>query len=204
MPRRKNQYELRLLEQIEDYEDPYDMLELGCYYYGKRKYAQAQEWYGRAAEEDLEWALNNLGYCYYYGRAGEKDFEKAFNCYMRAASMGNAQSMYKVGDLFWNGYYVFKDYKTAFLWYENSYRTMAEKGEERHEGFGDVCFRLGRCYYHGKGVEKDYYSALKYLSRAEYVLLAKADREKDRFAKIVLPNVTKLLNKVRQGLGLMG
>nr|AGS53406.1 hypothetical protein [uncultured bacterium contig00025] len=54
----------------------------------------------------------NLGYCYYYGRDMEINYEKAYDCFSRSAFLGNANAMYKLGDMFFYGYYGYL-YKPA-------------------------------------------------------------------------------------------
>ena len=96
---------------IEETKSPKYMMELGGYYYEEKRFDLALKYYEWAAEYDYESAYVCLGYIWYYGRTGERDFEKAFNCYKKAADLGNIVCKYKLADMYKNGYYVEKDYE---------------------------------------------------------------------------------------------
>ncbi len=90
--------------------DPNDMMNLGGYYYGLKKFDLALKYYEMAAVYDIDDADTCLGYIWYYGRTGERDYKKAFECFERSMKRGNMISAYKVADMYKNGYYVEKDY----------------------------------------------------------------------------------------------
>ena len=95
---------------IEVENNPEDMMHLGGYYYGARKFDLALKYYSMAAALDYNEADDCLGYIWYYGRTGVKDYEKAFKHFSRSAERGNLRSAYKVADMYKNGYFVEKDY----------------------------------------------------------------------------------------------
>ena len=103
---------------IEETKEPDYMVDLGGYYYGKRKFDLALKYYELAAESGNLYATSNLGYIWYYGRTGEKNYEKAFYYFDKASKMGDIVAEYKVADMYKNGYYVEKDY--------NKYKEMIE------------------------------------------------------------------------------
>ena len=94
---------------IEETKDPRAMMHLGGWYYEQKDFDLALKYYELAAEYNYEPALEGLGYIWYYGRTGTRDYEKAFHYYERAANAGNPVCMYKVADMYRNGYYVEKD-----------------------------------------------------------------------------------------------
>lgn len=96
---------------IEAENNPEDMMHLGGYYYGARKFELALKYYNMAAALEYDEADDCLGYIWYYGRTGNKDYKKAFIHFSKSAERGNLQSAYKVADMYKNGYYVEKDYE---------------------------------------------------------------------------------------------
>lgn len=94
---------------IEKNRDTRAMMELGGWYYGRRLFDLALKYYEMAAEYKDASAWGCLGYIWYYGRTGEKNYEKAFKYYTLAAEAGDLESVYKVADMYKNGYYVEKD-----------------------------------------------------------------------------------------------
>lgn len=97
---------------IQTEKDPQAMISLGGYYYDDLKFDIALKYYEMAAEYGLASAYMCLGYIWYYGRTGTKDYEKAFNYYTLAKNAGSTIAVYKLADMYKNGYYVEKDYDT--------------------------------------------------------------------------------------------
>lgn len=84
------------------------MLELGGVYYERKDFDLALKYYEMSASFGNEEANICLGYIWYYGRTGTVDYKKAFEYYSGAPHHINA--LYKVADMYKNGYYVEKDY----------------------------------------------------------------------------------------------
>lgn len=97
---------------IQTEKDPQAMISLGGYYYDDLKFDIALKYYEMAAEYGHASAYMCLGYIWYYGRTGTKDYEKAFNYYTLAKDTGSTIAIYKLADMYKNGYYVEKDYDT--------------------------------------------------------------------------------------------
>ena len=95
---------------IREKSDPWDMMQLGGWYYEQRDFDLARKYYEMASTYEIDAADECLGYIWYYGRTGERDYEKAFQHYSRSMERGNPVSTYKVADMYRNGYYVEKDY----------------------------------------------------------------------------------------------
>ena len=150
------------------------MNDLGVQYYdGGRGFEQSFEkavhYYNMAAENGSRQAQENLGYCYYYARNMDKpDYEKAFHYFALGAFDGHLVSLYKIGDMYLNGYYVKKNEKEAFHIYMRCLETMTD--ESAKFVAGPVYLRLGKMFLNGTGVEKDYKSALVCSQKAESFL----------------------------------
>ena len=95
---------------IRELSDPHDMMELGGWYYDRRRFDLALKYYEMASAYNIDAADECLGYIWYYGRTGEVDYKKAFEYYSKAAKRGDTVAEYKVADMYKNGYYVEKDY----------------------------------------------------------------------------------------------
>ena len=150
------------------------MIDLGARHYsGNRGFEQdfnkAMTLYNMAAEHGNRQAQENLGYCYYYGRDGEVDYEKAFHCFALGAFDGWPISLYKIGDMYLNGFYVKKNEREAYAVYNRCLELV--DSETRDVVSGPVHLRLGNLYLNGIGTEKDPQQALLHYSLAEILLL---------------------------------
>ena len=176
-------------------------LNLGAMYYGgefiPRNFRKAIEYYKLAAKSDDDdtkiRALCNLGYCYYYGRDIPIDNEKAFNCFMRGALSNDANSLYKLGDMYRYGRFVEKDEETAAFLYERAF----EETYKNDDVYSDICMRIGECNLYGIGMERDIIRAFELLTAAEIANYKKI-LDRDPFAKSVLPKIQKLLAEARE------
>lgn len=149
---------------------PVACLNLGTFYYEGRfvpqDFKKAAALYKIAADNGNEVAIRNLGYCYYYGRHQAVDFAKAFDCFMKAALFHeDANSLYKLGDMYREGQAVEKNPKYAYLLY-----TRALDSAKRHREYAytkpDVYYRLGVCRLRGLGTETDAEAAHHLLQKA--------------------------------------
>ena len=100
--------------------------------------------------------------------------------------------MYKLGDMFSFGNHVDKNADAAFFWYMEAFR----HGQKDKEVAPNIKYRLGRCFLHGYGTEKNIMSALVLLQEAE-IEFFKLIEENDPFAKFTLPKVKKELENAR-------
>ena len=150
------------------------MNNIGAHYYsGNRGFEQnfrkAVDLYNMAAEHGNRQAQENLGYCYYYGRDMDVDYEKAFHHFALGAFDGHLISLYKIGDMYLNGYYVKKNEREAFFIY-NRCLQMAGDEDSRYIS-GPVHLRLGNMCLNGIGTEKNPQQALLHFNLAEIMLL---------------------------------
>ena len=162
-------YEMEIAEGNDD-----AMIDLGVrFYIGDRGFAQdfkrAMALYQMAAERGNSHAWQNLGYCYYYGRDGAVDYEKAFRCFATGAFEGRPVSLYKIGDMYLNGYYVEKNPEEACRIYQRCLELRGEPGFD--DAAGPVRLRLGNLYLNGIGTVQDPMLALEHYGQAELLLI---------------------------------
>jgi len=153
-------------------------------------------YYERAAESSElkdSWALNNLGYCYFYGRDGEVNYKKAYSCFAHSAMCGNANAMYKLGDMYYYGNYVDEDFAASFYWYTLA-KAQKVEADADYQGFlvASIAMRLGRAFLYGEGTSVDLITALFELRTAE-ALFYKQLLIGDEFSKGLLPKTQELI-----------
>lgn len=149
------------------------MNDIGAQYYDgsrgfEQDYAKAVDCYKRAAANGSRQAQENLGYCYYYGRNMPVDYEKAFHFFALGAFDGHLISLYKIGDMYLNGYYVEKNPVEAFHIYTHCLDTMTD--EAAPFAAGPVFLRVGDALLKGLGTKADAKGALVCYQKAEVFL----------------------------------
>ena len=159
---------------------------LGAQYYEgcrgfEQDFAKALKYYQIAAEQGSRQAQENLGYCYYYGRSVPVDYEKAFHYFALGAFDGHLISLYKIGDMYRNGYYVKKNEIEAFNIYMHCVDTMTE--EEEPFIAGPVFLRLGDMFLHGLGTEQNPLNALVAYQKAELFLYQMVQNDQPMYRK---------------------
>ena len=153
--------------------DAQSMNDLGAMFYGgdrgcEQSFEKAVHYYEMAADKGNYQAMENLGYCYYYGRVGEPDYERAYQYFSLCALIGGGVALYKIGDMYLNGYYVSKSETNAFRLYLRCLETMTEESEPFVAG--PVYLRIGKMFLNGTGTEMDYKNALVCYQKAESFL----------------------------------
>ena len=189
---------LAYLDAIED-DDDAAMLDLGSLYYtgriGEQSYSEAVKYYKMAYERGNLIAAENLGYCYYYGRDVEVDYKAAYHYFIKPALSGRLESIYKIGDMYAKGLYVEKDEDIAFMLYDKAYQAI----DDDCDVIGDICLRMGNCFYYGTGCEPDLQTALFFYQRSELYYYTQL-RNGDYFKKKMLDGVIEKINKIREQL----
>ncbi len=137
--------------------EPYASFELGCLYYFERynhvDYAKAFKYFSK--EENIGESNVMLGECYYYGRGVKQDYEKAFHNLVKSALTDfSARSMYLIGDMYKNGYYVEQDILEANDLYWHAMR-VAEKLDSCAHTKAEIFLRVGEDYSSRKQEELD-------------------------------------------------
>ena len=144
--------------------------------------------------------MSNLGYGYYYGDGLKKNMKQAYLYFSKAALLGELDALYMLGDMYMGGYFVEKDEKTAFRIYWDAYTRCKDRLEEfwAKQVYSSACFRIGKCFYEGKGIEQDTIKAEHFLAEAHcyYKLrMQKNDRFAEKGAKNAEEWLVKAINK---------
>ena len=126
------------------------------YYYGKKDYASAVEYYRKAAEIGNAASMNSLGICYGFAKGVEKDPQQSLEWYTKAAERGYGNAMLNLGMMYQNGWGIDTDLKLAREWYEKA----ASHNVPR------AFVRLSLMYANGSGVEQDQQKADEYKQKA--------------------------------------
>jgi len=189
---------LAFLDEIENDNDA-AMVDLGSLYYtgriGEKNYTEAIKYYKMADACGNLIASENLGYCYYYGRDVEVDYKAAYHYFIKPALAGRLESMYKIGDMYAKGLYVNQDEGMAFTLYEKAYQGI----DDGCDVVGDICLRMGNCFYHGTGCERDIQTALFFYQRSELFYYTQL-KNGDFFKRKMLEGVIEKIEKIREEL----
>lgn len=115
------------------------------YKYGtevEKNLEKAFYWFHKAAVQGNVKSQLNLGYMFYNGKGTPKNLDSALYWHKQAAAQGNAEAMDQIG--FLHGFFGFKDYATAAIWYEKAF----------NNGHTSSATSLADLYEQGKGVPK--------------------------------------------------
>lgn len=94
---------------------------LGYYYFSKKNYFKAIEYFELSAKENNADALDCLGYIFYKGIGPYNiNYSKAKVYFERSAALDNNFAMNNLGELFYYGYGVIKDYLQAKFYFEKA------------------------------------------------------------------------------------
>jgi len=125
--------------------DKIAMRELAETYFGNQDYAQAAQWYAKAAKAGDRKAQTSLGLMYARGYGVEKDIGRAYKWWSFAAAQNDPGAQYDLGNLYFSGEGIKQDYAQAAHWY----REAAQRGHIQAQE------NLAMLYFDGKGVEKN-------------------------------------------------
>lgn len=118
-------------------------------------------WFETSSKFGLDNAKAGLGQCYGLGIGVQSDIDKAFEILTPLAESGNAIAQNKLGEFL---ELFSKDYEEAVKWYRKS----------SSQGFAEAQYNLGKCFYEGKGVERDSDQALTLYRKASEQGIAEA------------------------------
>lgn len=118
---------------------------------------------------------NTLGYIYYYGRCnnGVPQYEEAYKYFSFAAFNGIYEALYKIADMYKNGYGVIKSVETANRiiqrLYSENIKYFANGNFECK--FADIALRTGSIYRNNEYIEEsDFDEMLYYYMQADYAI----------------------------------
>ena len=72
----------------------------GSYFVAEKDYAQASQWYRKAADQGDADAQTNLGFLYANGHGVAQDYAQALQWYRKAADQGYASAQYNLGVMY--------------------------------------------------------------------------------------------------------
>ena len=82
--------------------------------------------------------------------------DNAIRCYQMAAERGNAEAQNKLGNYYYYGINVERDYQKSMKWFQKA----ADQGDTEAQN------RLGKCYANGTGVNKNLSKAVEWFQKA--------------------------------------
>lgn len=119
-------------------------------------YAEAHQWFERAAKQGHVGAQFSLGASFELGRGIAQSFESARYWYEQAANQGDEAAQYFLGSLYVNAHWEGLDYHQARYWFQKS----------AGQGFAAAQFALGLLYADGHGVRQDYSASKEWFGKA--------------------------------------
>ncbi len=114
----------------------------------KQKHIKASTSWQR---EDEDWEEDGLE-----SNSQSIDYENYNDALLEKAQSGDAKAQNSLGECYYHGHGVTKDYSEAVNWF----RKAAQQGN------ADAQFKLGACYEEGLGVTQDYNEAVKWYRKA--------------------------------------
>jgi TPR repeat protein len=131
--------------------------------------AGAAVWYKKAALQNHDGAMLNLGNLYDSGVGVNKDHKIAAKWFADAAFLGNAEAQNNLGRMYQEGHGVEKDLSKAAEWLERA----------AQQGFAPAQNSLGLQYFRGLGVPLDVEKALFWLELATLIGQEGAELNRD-------------------------
>lgn len=185
-----------------EHDMPEAALNLGKFYYtGKvveQNYQKAYQLYQIAADAGLLPAILNCGYGFYYGQHQDVDYAKAYQYFSLGVLLhDDANCLYKLGDMYLNGYSVTQNEDYAFILYQRALSRCKENDRDA-VCIADAQFRVGKCYLNGIGTYKNIEKAYELLSLALVSFYKR--REKDYFVMELIKRTKELLAQAQEQL----
>jgi len=129
-----------------------------------RDMSEAILWFEKAAQQGCSKSMYVLGNIYEEG-GSELDHnyvQKAASFYEESANAGSCDAQYKIGEFYYNGKGVAKNYKEARKWFEK-----ASQGGRRLDRFkADAEFWLGKMMMKGEGGCTDVSNGIQLISKS--------------------------------------
>lgn len=117
---------------------------------------RAQDWYRKAAEQDVTAAQNNLALMYAQGRGVERSVERAIELWLQAAQSNHPMAQYNLGLAYLRGEGLVKDEREAAAWFRRAADTNLAEAQ----------YAVGQMNRLGLVLPKDPAQALAWYQRA--------------------------------------
>lgn len=129
------------------------MHNLGILNFSLGKYQQALPYFEKAASLDYADSINMLGVYYSEGIVFDQDYKKALEYFDKALDVdkNNASAQFNVGQAYYYGHGVEKNYNKAFAWYV--------KAADQDYSLAQI--QLAEMYFSGKAVPKNVKKAIE-------------------------------------------
>lgn len=145
------------LEPSADKMQPYIWYHLGSLYnfgYGtEQNYAEAFQWFQKAAAADNSYAQYSLGSLYYYGNGTVQNYEKAFEWFKKSADNGNIYACYETAKMLHYGIGTAKNQEQADVYFKKAYDGFQKIAAENPDD--KILYRLGVMTTKGLGCDED-------------------------------------------------
>ena len=103
----------------------------------EQNYAEALNWYRKAADQGFVFAQNQLGWMHKNGQGVKQNYAEALTWYRKAAGRGHATSQNNLGWMYQYGLGVKQNYAEALTWYrkaaDQGYATARENLDWMHQ-----------------------------------------------------------------------
>lgn len=187
----------------------------------RQDYAKAVNWYRKAIDQGSVTAKYRLAYHYFYGFGIPKNPVKASELYEQAkartgfanefalahyqegsepeavrwirfvAEQGDADALFNLAIMYYNGQGVPQDYVEAVKWFSKA----------AEQGVPEAQYNLGLMYFNGQGVPQDYVEAHFWSNLAAAQGYKEAIRNRDIMAKKMTPaDISMALARAREWL----
>ncbi|MGA2224972.1 MAG: PDZ domain-containing protein [Syntrophobacteraceae bacterium] len=121
-----------------------------------KDYAEALQWFQKAAEQGYAEAQVNLGGMYFNGQGVEQDYAEAVKWFQKAADQGDTNAQNNLGVMYSKGQGVPKDYVEAVKWFQKAAKL----------GYAEAQYNLGLAFANGQGVPRNDAEALAWYRKA--------------------------------------
>lgn len=126
--------------------------------------------YSNPLIKDEPRSLCRIGMIHFRNSILPEEARSAYECFAKAAALGDLTAVYLLSDCYMQGVYVKQDQSFAYKLLESAFGEIDARFRiDRKDwyDFPDYAYRLGNCYQHGYGVEQDSAEAISYYLLAE-------------------------------------
>jgi len=159
--------------------------------YNRRDFKTAVKYLRKAAKAYNRGAIKTLGYCYSYGSGVKKNKRTAKQYWERAAILGDANALYKLGDMYRNG-----DLKENLEYSRALYYRAYEltKDEKDYNFYPDAVLRLLK--HCGEDFTREEYRILA--EETVYGFKTRMENSKEFYTKKLYDEAVEILESIEK------